>query len=263
MIKLITIDLDGTLLTDDKQVPPEFWSIAEALFRRGVAIVIASGRPSHNIVEVFDKMRDRLYFACDNGTYVLHEGKELLVNRLPQSSIERFITISRKIEGVYPVMCGKDVAFIEDDQPEFKSQALKYYREYLKVEDLTRVAETVLKISFCDLVDAESNSYPWYKKFEKEYSVAVSGKMWLDITSKTGTKGNAIRLIQQHLEVKPEETLAFGDYLNDLDMIQNAHYSYAMKNAHPKIQETAKFITRYDNNNYGVIKTLKELFELS
>lgn len=262
MIKLITIDLDGTLLTDDKQLPPDFWEVVDVLSEKGVSIAIASGRPFHNISSLFDRMKDRIYFACDNGTYVVYNEKELLVNPLPSDSIPVFLEIARELDQVYPVMCGKDLAFIQHDIPEFKAQALKYYREYRKVDDLQNVDDLILKISFCDLVNAETNSYPFYKRFENDFSIAVSGKIWLDITGRTGTKGFAIQKIQEHLNVSPAETLAFGDYLNDLDMIQNAGYSYAMKNAHEGILKAAKYVTKYNNNEYGVTKVIKELFKI-
>lgn len=263
MIKLIGLDLDGTLLTDDKQFPPGFWEVASGLIRKGVAIVIASGRPFHNVADVFKRMKDDLYFACDNGTYVVHRDEELLVNPMTRDSVNRFIEVSRPIEHVYPVMCGKNIAFVESNDPGFMSQALKYYQEYRVVSDLTKVDELTLKLSLCDLIDAEMNSYPHFRKFESDYSIAVSGKMWLDITNLDGNKGTAIQKIQKHLGITPGETLAFGDFLNDVDMLKSATHSYAMKNAHPKVKEAANHVTRLDNNHFGVMEVIKELTGVS
>ena len=92
--------------------------------------------------------------------------------------------------------------------------------------------------------------------------MAVAGAIWLDITNATASKGNAIKAIQEKLKVLPEETLVFGDYLNDLDMIENAGYSYAMKNAHPQILKAAKYITELDNNHFGVTHTIKQLLNI-
>lgn len=259
MIKLIGFDLDGTLLTDNKQLPPDFWDVAADLLRKDVAILIASGRPFHNVATVFDELREDLYFACDNGTYVVHGYEELLVNPLPKASVNKFIEISRVLKEVYPVMCGKNMAFIENKDPEFMKQALKYYQEYKVLDDLTEVDELVLKISLCDLKDAEANSYPHFRQFEDDYSIAISGKIWLDITDLNGNKGTALQAIQQKLGVTADETLVFGDYLNDMGLIKNAKYSYAMKNAHPQLKEAAKFVTRRDNNEFGVMEVIEEL----
>ena len=262
MINLIAIDLDGSLLNDDKNLPPDFWETAQHLFDKGVTITIASGRPFHNVASVFEPIKDQLYFACDNGAYVVHADEELLVNQLAAEPIKNFVEISRSISNVYPVLCGKHIAYLENTEKEFTKQALKYYREYKIVDDLTRVDDTILKISLCDLAGSETNSYPFYKQFEDKFKVAVAGQIWLDITNIDGSKGTAIKAIQQRLNISPEETLVFGDYLNDLDMIQQAGYSYAMKNAHPEILKTAKYITELDNNHGGVTHTIKKLFNI-
>ncbi|MCH5600233.1 HAD family hydrolase [Niabella ginsengisoli] len=263
MIKLIAIDLDGSLLDDNKNLPKDFWEAADKLFQKKINIVIASGRPFHNISSVFDPIKDKIYFACDNGSYVVHANEELLVNQLDPASIKGFVEISRPIENVYPVLCSKHVAYIENTEEVFTSQALKYYQEYKVVEDLTKVDDIILKISLCDLAGSETNSYPFYKQFENDFKVAVAGAIWLDITNIDGSKGTAIKTIQERLKVSSEETLVFGDYLNDMDMIQNAGYSYAMKNAHPEILKAAKYITELDNNNGGVTHTIKQLIDLS
>lgn len=262
MIKLIGLDLDGTLLTDDKQLPPDFWDAARTLSDRGVAILVASGRPYHNVAEMFDKLKDEIYFACDNGTYVVHQDEELLVNPMKPDAVRNFIRLSRPVKEVFPVMCGKNMAFVENDDPQFMRQALKYYQEYKVVDDLTRVEEEILKLSLCDLIDAEENSYPHFKKFENDFSVAISGKMWLDLTNQDGNKGAAIKKIQEHLNISRDETMAFGDFLNDQKMLEEAAESYAMKNAHPRLKKMAKHTTRSDNNHYGVMEVLKERFGL-
>lgn len=262
MIKLVAIDLDGSLLTDHKEFPPDFWEIAEVLLDKGVVMVIASGRPYHNLVKVFERIKDRLYFASDNGTQVLYQENELLTNQIEKTSLKKFIEISRPLDEVYPILCGKDVAFIENTESKFRAAALKYFQDYKVVEDLTTVEDAVVKISMCDLISAETNSYPHYTKFQKDFSVAVAGPMWLDITNSDGTKGNALKQIQRLLDIGREQTIAFGDYLNDLDMIRDARYGYAMKNAHPQLLKVANHVTDLDNNHFGVTETLKKIFSL-
>ncbi|GAB3424010.1 HAD family hydrolase [Niabella aquatica] len=262
MIKLIAIDLDGSLLNDEKKLPPDFWQVIPQVFEKGITVVIASGRPFHNVSAVFERIKDQLYFACDNGSFVVHANEEVLVSRLDESSIKNFIEISRSIKDVYPVLCSKHIAYLEDCNESFKKQALTYYQEFRIVEDLTMVDDMIVKISLCDLAGSETNSYPFYKPFENDFKIAVAGKIWLDITNINGSKGNAIKAIQRRLNIEAEETLVFGDYLNDLDMIQNAGYSYAMKNAHPAILRAAKYITELDNNQGGVTDTIKKLLNL-
>jgi hydroxymethylpyrimidine pyrophosphatase-like HAD family hydrolase len=72
-------------------------------------------------------------------------------------------------------------------------------------------------------------------------------------------KGTAISFIQDMFDIKPEETLVFGDFLNDTDMMHVAQYSYAMQNAEPQVKEAAKFVTDKDNKEQGVIATIYKL----
>jgi HAD superfamily hydrolase (TIGR01484 family) len=67
--------------------------------------------------------------------------------------------------------------------------------------------------------------------------VKVSGSIWLDISHKLANKGRAMELLQKKYSITTEQTMAFGDYLNDLEMMQQAHYSFAMENAHPDIKK--------------------------
>ncbi len=262
MIKLIAIDLDGSLLSDNKQLPADFWEVANELFKRGITVAIASGRPLQNIATVFDRIKNQLYFASDNGSFLVHGGEELLVSQLSLPSIQELIAISRPIPDAYPVLCGKHIAYVENTEDRFTQQALKYYQEFQVVTDLSLVKDTILKISLCDLKGSETNSYPHYMSLENQYKVAVSGSIWLDITNLDGSKGNAIKEIQRRLQISPDETLVFGDFLNDIDMIQNAGYGYAMKNAHPEILKAAKYVTALDNNHGGVTDTIKKLLSL-
>ncbi len=69
-------------------------------------------------------------------------------------------------------------------------------------------------------------------------------------------KGQAVKLLQDSLEIKPEETMAFGDQLNDIEMLEQAYYSFAVGNARPEVKATARFQTD-TNVNDGVLKILK------
>ena len=81
----------------------------------------------------------------------MHTDEELLTDPLDTVSIKNFIEISRPIDNVYPVLCGKHLAYIENEEQAFKDQALKYYQEFKTVDDLTKVDDIILKISLCDL----------------------------------------------------------------------------------------------------------------
>ena len=259
MIKLIVTDMDGTLLNDQHEIHPDFWKIEEELTKKGIMFSVASGRQFYNLESKFERIKERMLFFAENGTLVVHKGQELYVNSLDPEAAKKFIEIGRKLEDVQLVLCGKNSAYVESKDQKFIEEIQQYYQRLEFVEDLKLVEDTILKVTICEFKGVEANSYHSFKEFNNEYKIAVAGKIFLDITSFTANKGDAIKGIQKELNISPDETLVFGDYLNDLEMMQNATYSYAMKNAHPEIINASNYITRFDNNENGVLKTIEQL----
>ncbi len=259
MIKLIVTDMDGTLLNDKHEIHPDFWEIEDLLSKKGIMFSVASGRQYYNLESKFDRIKDRMLFFAENGTLVVHKGQELYVNALDSEAAMKFIEIGRKLEGVQLVLCGKESAYVECNDEKFIEEIKQYYTRLKIVEDLQLVEDIILKVTICDYKGVEANSYHSYKEFNNEYKVAIAAEIFLDITSLTANKGNAIKGIQKEMDISPDETLVFGDYLNDIEMMQNATYSYAMKNAHPEIINASNYITRFNNNENGVLKTIEQL----
>ena len=157
------------------------------------------------------------------------------------------------------MLCGKNSAYIETKDEIFFKEINKYYERLEIVEDLTKVDDTVLKVTLCNFNGVEENTFHHFNDYKDNFKIAIAASVFIDITSISANKGNAIKGIQKELNITPEETLVFGDYLNDLEMMQNAKFSYAMKNAHPEIKIASKFVTSFDNNENGVLRTIEEL----
>lgn len=261
-IRLIATDLDGTLLNDEKQIDPSFWEVYDQLHPLGVLFIAASGRQYYNLEQQFERVKDSMIFLAENGTFVRHQGEDLFVNDLDLEHARTFIRKARQLEQADVILCGKNGAYIESRYEPFVEDARRYYQRLDMVDDLTLVEDKVLKVTLWDYRNAETYAYPHFKAYEQDFKVAVAGNAWLDITGRTASKGTAIEWIQQRFAISPQETLVFGDYLNDLDMMGSGWHSYAMKNAHPRILEISRFVTRYDNNNNGVVDTIRQLFGL-
>ena len=265
MEKLIITDMDGTLLNSKNEINNEFWEIQEKLAKDGVIFSVASGRPYYNLVEKFKTLIDSMLFICENGAYVVFQGKEIYSNVIKREDIFFLLNICKNIEGIVPILCGKDSAYVErksyfDEKYDFKPEINKYYNKLQIVENFDEVEDEFLKIAICDSLIAEKNSYNYFKNYEDRFQVVLSGKVWMDLGKIDTSKGLAIRMTQKNLGISYDETMAFGDYLNDYSMMKEAKYSYAMKNAHPQLKEVPNFITENDNDNNGVVETIKQYF---
>lgn len=258
MIKFIASDMDGTLLNGQDEIHPEFYEVFEKLKEKDIIFSAASGRQYYNLVKRFEEVKDDIMFIAENGTFVVYKGEEILVNALDKNIALELIDIGRKIEGAYVVVCGKKAAYIESKDEALMQEVEKYYESREVVEDLKSVDDDILKVTMCDFKGSEGNSNKYFEEYRDKLQVTVSGQIWLDITAKGANKGVAIKKVQEMLDINPKETMVFGDYLNDLEMMKNAYHSYAMENAHPELKKVARFVAKSNDDN-GVVEKIKEV----
>jgi len=260
-IRLVATDMDGTLLNSKHEIHESFFPVFRKLKNHGIIFVAASGRQYFNLAKTLDAVKDEIIFAAENGSYVVFKGEEIHIQAIDPEITRELILISRKIKNTYPIICGKKKAYVENDDEEFISHLKLYFERYEVVNDLLEITDDqFLKFTLCDLAGSEGNSYPHYKKYEDDLQVKVSGPIWLDISHKKANKGRAMEVLQEKFNVTAEQTMVFGDYLNDLEMLEKAHYSYAMANAHPDIKKIARFIAKSNDEN-GVVEVLLEITE--
>lgn len=257
MVKLIATDMDGTFLNDQNQFPEDFYSVFEKMKQRGIVFGAASGRQYYNLAERFHDVQDEMLFIAENGSYVVYKGEEIFSNTLKKSDVKELLKIAREIDGVYIVLCGKKSAYIEPMDDKAMAEINKYYARQQIVEDLLQVEDDILKISILDFKGAESNSYTYFKDYMEKLQVTIGGYVWLDIMNAGTNKGIAMQKVQEYFGVHKKQTMVFGDYLNDLEMMQQAYHSYAMANAHEQIKKVARFEAK-TNNEAGVTAVIKK-----
>jgi Cof subfamily protein (haloacid dehalogenase superfamily) len=258
-IRLVATDMDGTLLNSKHEIHESFFPVFRKLKDHGIIFVAASGRQYFNLAKALEKVKDEVIFAAENGSYVVFQDQEIHIQAIDHEIVKELVLKSREIPNTYPIICGKKKAYVESDEPEFINHLKLYFERYEIVKDLTEIEDDqFLKFTLCDLAGSEVNSYPHYKHYEKSLQVKVSGPIWLDISHRDANKGKAMEVLQKKFNVSFEQTMVFGDYLNDLEMLGKAHYSYAMANAHPDIKKIARFIAKSNDEN-GVVEVLSEL----
>lgn len=258
-IRMIVTDMDGTFLNSEHEVSPDFPKVYEELKKRNILFVPASGRQMLGITKYFGDQENDMAFIAENGGYVIYKNEELFADQMEQRYIAEIITAIRKIPGATAVLSGKKKAYVETDNPDFIRYISQFYTDNEVVEDLTHEnSDSIFKIAVYHPEGSELNVYPFVRDFEKyNLEVVVSGKYWLDIMNKNINKGNALEKLQAALNITPQQTMAFGDYMNDIEMLKNSKYSYAMKNAHPSVKKAANF-EACSNDNFGVLKIIKD-----
>ncbi|NIY82874.1 Cof-type HAD-IIB family hydrolase [Vibrio hepatarius] len=257
-IKFIAADMDGTLLDENGQLNPEFFDIYPQLTQKGIIFAAASGRQYYSLIETFSPVKEQMMFIAENGTLVMHQGKELYSCEIDKPSIKAIIEQARAIEGAQIVLCGKKSAYIETQDPDALKEFAKYYHRCQYVEDLLQVEDDFIKVAICHFGGTEELVYPAFNQaFGHTHQVVVSAKIWLDLMNAKASKGAAIEHLQRTLGFSFEQTMSFGDYLNDLEMLKASGHSYAMENAHPKVKQVARF-TAPSNKEAGVFTVIKQ-----
>ncbi|GEC02932.1 hydrolase [Streptomyces spinoverrucosus] len=264
-IRLVVTDMDGTLLDDDKRAPAGLWEVLEQLRERGVLFSPASGRQYATLAREFARAAEGMVFIAENGTYVVRDGVELSSDPLDPAVVTEVVEAVRRLAAggvdVGAVVCGKRSAYVERTDEPFLAEVRKYYVEHRMVEDVTAVGDDILKVALYDFGPAERTTAPALARFGATHQVVVSGEHWVDLMNRTANKGAAIRRLQRELGITPAQTMVFGDYLNDLEMLDTAEWSFAMANAHPEVIRRARHVAPANTEN-GVLRTITRVLGL-
>ena len=130
-----------------------------------------------------------------------------------------------------------------------------------KVPDLLEAVqqEPVCKVALFCKNAAETNVLPYYRQmFDDKLQVALSGADWVDLMRLGLSKGVAVGVMCDNLHITPAQCMAFGDYLNDVELLRSVGESYAMANAHERLKKVAKHVCP-SNDEDGVCRTIRSV----
>ncbi len=260
MIKLIASDLDGTLMPPSKIMPEDTFPLIEKMHAKGTLFVPASGRQLPNLLKLFAPVSDKIAVIAENGGLVWYGGEIIFSDPTPAADVLRALDIIRGVDGLYPVVSCAERAYYEDDYPRFVTTLKRSYSSETLVDNLDEIAarETALKISVWDDLPAAEHGGVILPPLIEGLRTMISGKDWLDVSVAHANKGRALNALMQHLGIKKEECAAFGDHMNDYEMLAASGHPYVTANAFPPLK---KLIGEEipSNADFGVITKIKEL----
>lgn len=260
MIKFIATDLDGTLLNEERRLPEGIFDVVTELDRCGVLFAPASGRQYANLKKMFAPVADKCLFICENGAIVKYQGQTLYLNPIPDEAVERALDEIRSIEHLYPMLCCTENAYIETDARPFYDYAVQSYTNCVRVNRLNDLIgrEKICKIAIYDELGSTVNCIKKLPHRLSDLRVILSGNDWCDVSAKGSDKGAAVRFIQKTFDLKREECVAFGDHMNDYEMLSECGKAYVPENAYPPLKKLVPD-TVAANSRDGVYRKLKEI----
>ncbi len=260
-IKLIVTDMDGTLLDGEHRLPPRFETIVYELAARGITWVIASGRQLANLRAQFEVTGTPVDIIAENGALVQVQGEAepFFRDLSPMADFAAVLEAALKVPGATPVLCGDTCAWVFDGYPEHRATVNRYFKETADWHTLAEVQD----VAVCKVAvfhpQAATVLYPALAPFESAaLRVILSSPCWVDVQPTRVHKGRGLQALLERRKVLPEEAIVFGDYLNDLEMMQMGTHSVAMANAHPELLRTCRAITRA-NTEDGVLAYLRSI----
>jgi Cof subfamily protein (haloacid dehalogenase superfamily) len=264
-IKLVISDLDGTLLNKDHALSEYTKSVVKALTNENIPFWIATGRHHCDALNISKKLGVDTFLITANGATIADFSGELIDQAFIEKEIIENILKIEVPEGVYQNLYKGAHWLMEEPDQVFA----KYYKEddfhytLCKFED--HLHEPINKVFFTSYDNEKlipiANAVT--QMYGEHIDVTFSMPQCLEIMPKGVNKGEAILKSLKRYGIEPHEVIAFGDGLNDLEMLQVVGKGYVMGNAHPILKEKlAGHESIGDNGDDAVAKHLVELFEL-
>lgn len=253
MKKFLFFDIDGTLYDSNKQLPDKAKAAIFQARSKGHEVFIATGRAPFMIKEILKELEIDSYI-CFNGQYVVYKNEVIYQNEI---DIEQLHLVSEFAErNNHPLVYMNDekmVATIEN-HPHVEESIRTLKLPHPKYEKDFYLNQPIIQsLVFCSIEEEKSyhEAFPQLK-FVRWHRVSV------DILPKGASKGNAIKFISNKYNIDLKDTIAFGDGLNDIEMLEAVGFGVSMGNGHEEAIKRAKHVTTHVDDD-GLVNALKYL----
>lgn len=258
MIKIIASDMDDTLLDSNSELPKGIHSLLDTLDSKQIEFVAASGRSLISLRDKFGPLADKISFVSDNGAMVQHMGETIYSSTIENEYWSEMALTGLDVKETSVILIAEDGAYRISQIPEHTEKLMNYFGYAKEIQNIDEVQSKIIKATFLSLNHSLENFNDHFNpKFGDSFNVTFGGAIWVDITNKNVNKGTGLQILLDKYNFSPENLMAFGDYLNDLEMLMLAGYSYAVDNAHDDLKAVAHEIIENHNDNAVVNKILE------
>lgn len=264
MYKLVAIDMDGTLLKEDKTISQRTKNAIQSARKKGVTVVLATGRPIEGVSRYLEELN--MYSEND---YVLSYNGALIQKTKSKESVAKIalngsdLHYLRKLSdelGVNMHAFSEDKGLITPKNSKYTEVEADINNIEINEMNMDNISddEVIIKIMMIDepeILGEAVEKLP--KEVYEKYTVVRSTPFFLEFLNKEVNKGVGVEMLSKHLGLKREEVMTLGDAGNDLHMIEYAGLGVAMENAFDEVKASADYITD-TNENDGVAKAIEK-----
>lgn len=260
--KAVAVDMDGTFVRlDNTYDHHRFRRILDKLKANHIHFIVASGRPIDRLRIDFHDFIDEIDLIADNGSILVQDNTIINSHYLTyQTGIRLINFIKKNFPGSSIMISSFENGYLDaHSSAEFKKFMNFYYQNLISMDNLTQLPSSVRMDKLTIWTDASAEEVE--KGFNNEYSERIratsSGFNCMDIIPYSVNKANALQHFLRYFNVKPDQLIAFGDGMNDYEMLKLAGLSYAMANADPELKKIAKYEAP-SNQEDGVLQVLEQ-----
>lgn len=239
-IKLIASDMDGTLLDENGQVPPETFDLILALRERGVRFVASSGRRYDRLCDFFSPVKDRMDFVASNGAQVFADGVQIDREVYSHLAIRRLAKTVAMFPNMHLALFDRTKSYLLDDEDKFVREVDKDLPNVERIYELPSPQVSIIKASiFCDDGNVMDNAYVLQRELGGLFTFAPSGSSYIDAMQPGISKASGIAQVMEYHGIDASEVMAFGDAMNDYEIIRFVGTGCAMANGRPALRAVA------------------------
>ncbi|MGG4036728.1 Cof-type HAD-IIB family hydrolase [Heyndrickxia ginsengihumi] len=254
--QIVFLDIDGTVLPPNDIIEESTKRAVASLHEQGIEVFLATGRPLHEIASIADELNIHSFIGY-NGAYAVYNGKDLLNKPMDETIVKNFLTIAKE-NGHEIVLYTREKNLLSSlDDPTMKEfiEKFRLSKNALYTPDMSDdiLGITLIKLKEKDVALYETNqavhlSQVNIEGFHHSY----------DVIQDTVNKGLAVKKILEQLGIPKESAIAFGDGMNDKEMLSYVGEGFAMENGHPDLFSYANRKTTSVTNS-GIFNGLKTL----
>ena len=233
-VKLIASDMDGTLLDENGQVPPETFDLILALREHGVRFVASSGRRYDRLCDFFSPVKDRMDFVASNGAQVFADGVQIDREVYSHLAIRRLAKTVAMFPNMHLALFDRTKSYLLDDEDKFVREVDKDLPNVERIYELPSPQVSIIKASiFCDDGNVMDNAYVLQRELGGLFTFAPSGSSYIDAMQPGISKASGIAQVMEYHGIDASEVMAFGD------AIRFVGTGCAMANGRPALRAVA------------------------
>lgn len=257
-VKLIAVDMDGTFLNDKKTYNRErFRQQYQQMKAQQIRFVVASGNQYYQLASFFPDIVGEIAFVAENGGWVRDAGEDVYNCSMPRDHFQQIVDFLLTRPEIEIIACGKASAYtLKSYDPRFHQIAEHYYHRIELVNNFDNIDDTILKFA----LNIPDEKVPQMQatldaKLGHLLTAVTTGHGSIDLIIPGVHKAHGLRLLQDRWGIADEDVVAFGDSGNDIEMVKQAGYGFAMANAVEAVKSVAGYHAPH-NNEEGVLEII-------